>query len=179
MKCADRTINRCRSSGAVLLLAMVFLLLIAMIAASVMQTSAMELRMAGNDQFREEAFQKVQGIASAISSRAENFPISSPISYQLCANSVATHGCSADLAALDASIVAVPTGVSLSYSVERRGPALLKALPFRIEQGAASSSLAYDAAVFETLVQLDGSSERLGSAQVALGIAIAVTDSAQ
>lgn len=179
MKCVDRRINRRRSAGAVLLLAIVFLLLIATIAASVMQTSAMELRMAGNDQFREEAFQKVQGIASAISSRTENFPMSSPIAYLLCANSAATVGCNADLAALDASIIAVPADVSLSYSVERRGPALLKALPFRIEQGAVSSSLAYDAAVFETLVQLDGSAAKLGSAQVALGIAIAVTDSAQ
>lgn len=161
------------------MLSMVFLLLIAMIAASVMQTSAMELRMAGNDQFREQAFQKVQGIASVISSRAENFPTLSPISYLLCSNRVAIDGCNADLAALDVSIVAVSPGVSLSYSVERRGPALLKALPFRIEQGTVSSSLAYDAAVFETFVQLDGSAARRGSAQVALGIAIAVTDSAQ
>jgi hypothetical protein len=158
---------------------MVFLLLLAMIAASVMQTSAMELRMAGNDQFREQAFQKVQGIASVISSRAENFPTLSPISYLLCANRAATDGCDADMAALEASIVAVSPGVSLSYSVERRGPAVLKALPFRIEQGAATSSLAYDMAVFETLVQLDGSAGRRGSAQVVLGIAIAVTDSAQ
>jgi hypothetical protein len=178
MKYELRKINRCRSSGAVLLLAMVFLLLIAMIAASVMQTSAMELRMAGNDQYREEAFQKVQGIASAISRRRENFPISSPISYQLCASSATTDGCHADLAALDSAIVGAPPGVSLSYSVERRGPALLKALPFRIEQGSVSSSLAYDAAVFETHVQFDGSAAGLGSAQVAQGIAVMVTDSA-
>jgi hypothetical protein len=179
MKRTGRKINWCTSSGAILLLSMVFLLLLAMIAASVMQTSAMELRMAGNDQFREQAFQKVQGIASVISSRAENFPTLSPISYLLCANRAATDGCDADMAALEASIVAVSPGVSLSYSVERRGPAVLKALPFRIEQGAATSSLAYDMAVFETLVQLDGSAGRRGSAQVVLGIAIAVTDSAQ
>lgn len=178
MKCETRNINCCKSSGAVLLLAMVFLLLIAMIAASVMQTSAVELQMAGNDQFREEAFQKAQGIASAISQRKENFPITGPIDYMLCANSAATVGCSADLPPLDSAIVAVPPGVRLSYSVHRQGPALLKALPFRIDQGRVSSSLAYDAAVFETRVQVDGSAVGLGSAQVAQGIAIMVTDSA-
>ncbi|MEH6570082.1 MAG: PilX N-terminal domain-containing pilus assembly protein [Halioglobus sp.] len=177
MKCETRKINSCRSSGAVLLLAMVFLLLIAMIAASVMHTSAMELRMAGNDQFREEAFQQVQGIVAAISQRKENFPVTGPISYMLCANSAAIEGCSADLPPLDSTLVAISSGVRLSYSVHRQGPTLLKALPFRIDQGIVSSSLAYDAAVFETRVQIDGSAVGLGSAQVAQGIAIMVTDS--
>lgn len=135
--------------------------------------------MAGNDQFAEEAFQKAQGIASAISQRKESFLMSAPLDYIACANSALTAGCSSDLSPLDSAIVAVPAGIRLSYSVQRRGPKLLKALPFRIEQRAASSSLAYDAAVFETRVHFDGSAAGLGSAEVAQGVAVMVSGSVQ
>ena len=44
--------------GAVLLLALVFMLMVAIIAATSMRTSILQLHMAGNDQFVEEAFHR-------------------------------------------------------------------------------------------------------------------------
>jgi len=55
-------LHRRRNRGAVLLLAMVFMLMLAVIAGSVMQTGVLEFHMAGNDQFQEEAFQRAQAI---------------------------------------------------------------------------------------------------------------------
>ena len=58
--------GKTRQRGAVLLLAMVFLLLMAIVAGTVMQTSVLEFFMAGNDLFRVEAFQQAQAITSEI-----------------------------------------------------------------------------------------------------------------
>lgn len=169
--------NRSSSRGAVLLLAMLFLLLMAMVAGTVMQTSILEFRMAGNDQFREEAFQRAQGIASAISERHSNFPVVGDVGYTLCKDNSASTGCSADLVALDPDIVSVPAGVALEYQVERQGPAILEGLPFRLPEGSASSSVAYDAAVFETSVEVDGGTVGLGTAQVVQGVAVVIVSS--
>ena len=115
-----------------MLLAMIFLLLMAMVAGTVMQNSILAFRMAGNDQFREEAFQKAQGIASAISEAQDNFPVSGGVGYIICRDAAATAGCSADLAALDANVVSVPAGVTVDYQIERQGPLLLETIPFRL-----------------------------------------------
>jgi hypothetical protein len=144
-----------------------------------MQTSILEFRMAGNDQFREEAFQKAQGIAAAISADQVNFPVSGGVGYVLCLDNTVTPGCSKDLVALDPDIISVPPGVIVDFQVERQGPLLLENLPFRLAQGSTSSSLAYDAAIFETSVEVDGSAVSLGTAQVVQGVAIVIVSSAQ
>ncbi|MEH6593003.1 MAG: PilX N-terminal domain-containing pilus assembly protein [Halioglobus sp.] len=174
-----RKMNKSKSRGAVLLLAMIFLLLMAMVAATVLQASALEFRMAGNDQFREEAFQKAEGIAAAITELADNFPVSGGVGYTICLDNASTAGCSADLVALGANVTAVPTGMTVGYTVERRGPKLLASLPFRQSQSATSSSRAYDVALFEASVEVDGGTVGLGSAQVAHGVAVVIVSSAQ
>jgi Tfp pilus assembly protein PilX len=72
------------SRGAVLLLALVFMLLLAMIAATVMQTAILQLRMAGNDQFLEEAFHKAQAIATELSLSPDNFSLEGGVGYTNC-----------------------------------------------------------------------------------------------
>ena len=166
--------NKASNKGAVLLLAMIFLLLMAMVAGTVMQNSILAFRMAGNDQFREEAFQKAQGIASAISEAQDNFPVSGGVGYIICRDNTVTADCSADLAALDPNVVSVPAGVTIDYQIERQGPLLLETIPFRLGQGSTSSSLAYDAAIFEASVEVDGSTVGLGKAQVVQGVAIVI-----
>jgi hypothetical protein len=135
--------------------------------------------MAGNDQFREEMFQKVEGIAEAITESEENFPVAGDIGYTVCLDNTTTTGCSADLMALGASVLSVPTGVTVEYAVERHGPRLLSRLPFRQSQGATSSSRAYDVALFETKAKVDGSAVGLGTAEVAHGVAVVIVNSTQ
>ena len=174
-----KKMEKTKNRGAVMLLAMVFLLLLAMVSTTVLQTGVMEFRMAGNDQFREEAFQKAEGIASVITELEDNFPVTGDVGYTICLDNTATAGCSADLLAVNANVISVPAGVSVNYDVQRRGPRLLGKLPFRQSQRAASSSRAYDVATFEADVEVDGGSVGLGSAHIAQGIAIVVPDSSQ
>jgi type II secretory pathway pseudopilin PulG len=172
--------NRARSRGAVLLLAMIFLLLLAMVAGTVMQTSILESRMAGNEQFREEAFQRAQAVASALSEDPSNFPVSGEVGYTICAGGDTYAECTSDLTlTLSSEVTSSLVDSDVTYRVERQGPLFLETLPFRQREGATSSSLAFDAAIFEAQVEVDGSASRLGRAEVAQGVAILVASSVQ
>jgi hypothetical protein len=165
-------------SGTVLLLAMVFLLLLAILAGTLMQTGILELRMAANNQFREQAFQKSQAIASALSQDVDNFLLVGDVGFTLCKNAASGAQCDKSrFITLDSSLEKVPQGVKVNYQVVRMGPLITPGLPMRESQGAVSSLLAYDAAVFEVQVELDGGSVNLGSAEVVQGIAVLVASS--
>ena len=173
-----RPVNRSRTRGAVLLLAMIFLLLLAMIAGTVMQTSTMEFRMAGNEQFREEAFQKAQAVASSLSEDTANFPVAGAVGYTVCKNGDTDPDCDVSILTADPVVAAVPTGVDVDYRVERQGPLVLENLPFRQSQQNVSSTLSFHAAMFEARVVVDGNSARLGRAEVAQGVARLIAGSA-
>ena len=171
--------KRSAHSGTVLLLAMVFLLLLAILAGTVMQTGIMELRMAANHQFREQAFQKSQAIASAISQNADNFPMMGGVGFTLCKSAASSLRCDqGGVITLDSTLAQVPQGVKVNYQVVRMGPMITPGLPVRESQGTVSSLLAYDAAVFEVQVELDGGGVNLGSADVVQGMAVLVASSA-
>ena len=161
-----------RQRGAVLLIAMIFLLLLAIIAGTVTQTSILEFFMAGNAQFREEAFQEAQAVVTEITSDIKNFPVVGQIGYTLC--KTASADCDTTLAPLTAN-----TGTKADYRVVRRGPLILESLPFRQGEGQGSSSPNFDAVVFEIEVAVDGSDSRLGSAELVQGVAIRVASSGQ
>ena len=157
--------------GAVLLLAMVFMLMLAVLAGTVMQTGILEFHMAGNDQFQEEAFQRAQAIASELSRDPDNFPVVGGVGYTLCSSEDNDPECDGNFPRIPVSAV-VPEGVELTYRVMRQGPHLLQSFPLRQAQAVASGSGIFDAAIFEVSVRVDGSSGRLGSAQVVQGIAV-------
>ena len=166
-------------SGTVLLLAMVFLLLLAILAGGVMQTGIMELQMAANDRFREQAFQKAQAIATAISQSVDNFPIDGEVGSTLCKSAVASTHCDTNrFIKLELDLEQVSQGVQVNYQVERMGPLTTPGFPLRQSQATVSSLLAYDAAVFEVQVEVDGGSVNLGSAQVVQGVAVLVASTA-
>ena len=72
------------SHGSVLILALVFMLLLAVISTTAMQTALLQLRMAGNDQFLEEAFHKAEGIADELSQSPENFLLDTEVGHSNC-----------------------------------------------------------------------------------------------
>ncbi len=158
-----------RNTGAVLLLTMVFLMLLATLGASAMQTSILEFQMAGNAHFREEARQRAQAIASAISDNEENFPVIGAIGFTLCKAANTAPECNTDrFITLDSGLEAAHADVGAEYSVVRQGPLLLPSLPFRQLQSSVSSSLAYEVAIFETRVKVGG----LALVEVVQGIAV-------
>lgn len=182
---SDRRQVKTTQRGAVLLLAMIFLLLLAIISGTVIQTSILEFQMAGNDQFREEAFQKAQAVASSLAEDPNNFPVSGGVGYRVCqtgyddSDDAAEDKCNLKNITLKTSVAAVPAGVSLTYDVRREGPLFLENLPFRQSQDDVSSSKAFDAAIFEVNVNVDGSAARLGNAGISQGVARLVTSSTQ
>ncbi len=165
--------------GAVLLLSMIFLLLLAMVAGTTMHTSTLEFRMAGNDQFREEAFQQAEAVAAALSENTDNFPVAGGVGYTICKTGEADPACDINTLTVDSEIVDVAAGVTVDYRVERQGPVIMTSLPFRQSQSQASSSLAFNAALFEATVAVDGSAVRLGRAEIAQGVARLIANSAQ
>lgn len=163
--------GKSRQRGAVLLIAMIFLLLLAIIAGTVTQTSILEFFMAGNAQFREEAFQEAQAVVTEISSDIDNFPVVGQVGYTICQTGAT---CDAPVITLTAN-----TGTTAEYSVVRRGPLILESLPFRQGESSGSSTPNFDAVVFEINVAVDGSDNKLGSAEIVQGVAVRVVSSGQ
>jgi len=150
----------------------------AMIATTAMQNSTLQFKMAGNRYFREVAFQQAQGIATAIAADAASFPVQGNVGHTICAS-----GCDTNTTAM-AAIVAtavgpMPPGVTIRYRVERQAPWLLESLPFRQLESVVSSSTAFDVALFETSVEVDGNSVHLGRAAVVQGVAVLVASANQ
>jgi len=163
------------SRGAVLVLAMVFLALLGTLAGTAMHTSIQEFQMAANDQFREEAFQQAQAIASAIADNPYNYNLDSQPGYKLCKSASAAGNCDRrKFITVDASLDFEPSAVQVNYFVERMGPLLMPFFPFRRPQNQVSSSVAYQTAVFETHVTVDGSGANLGRSEVVQGVAVLV-----
>lgn len=159
--------------GAVLPLAMMFALMLAIIATTVMQTAVMQWFMAGNNQFVEEAFLTAQAVATELSLEPTNFPLTGDVGYTNCPLLREAPGC--DLSQLATPLsAAVPVGVELDYRVIRQDPLLLKGFPIRESEDAVSSSDRFDAAMFEIDVLIDGSETRLGSAHLVQGMAVRV-----
>lgn len=159
--------------GAALLLALVFMLMLTMIAAMVMSTGALQLRMAGNDQFMEEAFHQAQAVATQLSLDARNFSLDADVGDQNCAISNEDPDC--DNRLLTVPVYALPQeGVSLDYRITRKEPLRWRGFSVRESEEVASSSASFDAALFEIDVRIDGGSQKLGNAHIVQGIAVRV-----
>jgi hypothetical protein len=164
------------SHGAVLLLALVFILMLAMVAATVMQTAILQLHMAGNDQFLEEALHKAHAIATELSLDADNFSLEGGVGSTNCPLAAQAPGC--DRSQLQApTSAAAPAGTLIDYRVTRQDPLLARGFPLRESQDTVSSSTSFDAAIFEIDVHIDGGAKRLGSAHIVQGIAVRVAAS--
>jgi PilX N-terminal len=162
-----------RARGAVLLLALVFMLMLTMIAATVMQTSILQLHMAGNDQFLEEVLQRAQAIADELSLDVDNFLLQGDVGDVNCPSGSEDPICTQNQLRIPESIFTTE-GIELEYRVTRREPLLWHSFPIRQSESTASSSSRFDAALFEIEVRIDGSKRGLGSARVIQGIAVRV-----
>jgi hypothetical protein len=161
------------SQGTVLLLALVYMLITAIIVALVLQTGGLQMRMAGNDQFLEEAFHQEQAIVTEVSQNADNFTLEGGIGYTNCPALTRDIRCNRNDLSVPPSAVTLP-GVEVDYRVIRQEPLLWREFSLREAQDSASSSNRFDAAVFEIDVRIDGGEKHLGSVHVVQGIAVRV-----
>lgn len=164
-----------RLEGMALMLAMVFLLLLTLLAGKAIRATALAFRLAGNEQSREQAQQYAEAIIAEVTAVPANFPLSAAIGDVLCKPSRAgAAGCSGVLTRPATVELSLPRGMAADYRVIRKGPELLGRLPVRLDQSAASSSRAYRAAVFEVQAEVNGNNVQLGSADIAQGVAVLV-----
>ena len=171
-------INTCRvrsarfcSRGYVLLLAMLFMLMLAMVATTVMQTAILQFQMAGNDEFYEEALQTARAVNIELSRDRLNFSTDGDVTATRCpSGKVARHCDYSDLRA--PTSVVVPAGLTLDYRVVRQAPLIVKGFSPREGQGRASSMRNVGMAVFEVDVLVDGGDLRLGRARLVQGVAL-------
>ena len=169
-----------KERGAVLLLAILFLVLLAMVAATVMQTSILELHMAGNDEHREQAFQEAQAIAGAIFDNADNFPTNTSVGQKICAPADTDGRCvEGHFLSITPAAELADERVLVEFRVQRLGPLMLSSPPIRKLQRDSSSSLAYGAALFEAHVVVDGQGVGQGRAEVVHGVAVLIASATQ
>ncbi len=165
--------------GAVLLIALVFLAMTAMISSTLLTTSVLEAKMVGNSQFKEEAFQVTEGVLDAIvENYNRNLPVTGAVGNTICAAGDTSEGCNLSVISLSSNVTTVSTGVTLDYSAQRLGP-LLAPLPIRLDDSRASSSDAFSVAIFELNAEYDGRDSRLSHHEVFEGVAVRVANAGQ
>jgi hypothetical protein len=166
--------HRRKNHGMVLLLAMVFMLMLGILASTVLQTSMLQLRMAGNEQFLEEAFHRAHAIASEIAMNPENFSMDTTLGLTNCPVTSIDPDCDYhEIEALGMDIAS--SGATIEYSVVRQEPLIWRGFPIRESQETVSSHNSFEAAIFEVDVRIDGQKNKLGSAHVVQGVALRVT----
>lgn len=108
--------------GAILLLALAYLLLLALVAAAVVHSAAHQLRRAGNEQFAVAAQLYARAVATAVARRADNFDVAAEVGAVRCPAADPGRGCdTGGLAPLPATL-ARP---GVDYRVIRRAPVAL------------------------------------------------------
>ena len=155
-----------------MIIALMFLLLIALVAATASETSTLQLQMAGNDQLRVDAQQRVMAILDAILDNENNTPVIGDIGYKICDTGSLEASCDLTLITLDSSVTDVPTGTSNDYFVTRMGP-LETGAPVMSESMASSAS-AFNVARYEVTASFQGDAVRLGNSTIVQGITVKI-----
>ncbi len=156
-----------------MLLALLFMLLLTLLATTAVSIGRLETQMAANYQFREIGFQQTRALALAVSARSSHFPLASKVGDRLCPLTVSHRplGCRWPLLSVQEALLESPQDAILHYYVERVGPELTDALPLRLMESEVSSLVAFDAARFEVVAEYDGAAQRLARAGVVEGLA--------
>lgn len=161
-----------RQDGATLIVALMFLLLITLLATTGAQTSTLQLQMAGNEQSRVEAQQRALAVLDAIIDDSNNVPVVGGIGYKICDAESTDNSCDLNQIVVDNAVTTLPAGVDLDYFVTRVGPLEQDAPTMSEEQ--VSSASAYKVARQEVVAVVDGLEERLGAANIVQGVYVRI-----
>lgn len=160
--------NRARESGAVLVIALIFLVTITMLTVASMRSSNIGLYMAQNEESRIAAAQGAQALADAIVSDPTSTPVIGASGYTICTSGEAN--CDRlDLTVDNELLAAAIASGDLSARVERLGPTF-RPPPRMVE----SSIDKFSSAMFQVTGTYDRSEEGLGRRQIAEGVLVLV-----
>ena len=104
--------NIARQGGAALIIALMFLLLITLVATTGAQTSTLQLQMAGNEQSRVEAQQHALAILDAIIDDTDNAPVVGGIGFKICEVDSADGSCDLLQISLDEGVTTLPAAMT-------------------------------------------------------------------
>ena len=162
-----------REGGAILMLAMVFTAMLALLSASVLRVVVMELRMAGNEAARQASFQYAEAIVSAIVRREAFFPTDTLPGLVYCKSGDTDSPCPE---LVFSETPGEPPGVypGVSYSLSRPEPAAMARFPLRESENRASGSGHFSALLFDVSVEVMGTGHRGGAVRIVQGVAVRV-----
>lgn len=170
---SERYLSGQRQAGVILLLALVFLIVLGVLASTLLQSSALEMRMAGNLRVKETLRQQALAIARAVVSDARNFDVGAEPGYVRCLVGGTLPGC--DMADIHVWPVVAEQPFAPVVDVRIRGEsadALL--VPPREAEAVASSALRDRFAVFDVDVRVAGVANNHGEAGITRGVAVRV-----
>ena len=161
-------ISRSRQSGAILVIALMFLVAISLLTVSSMRASSIELRMAQNDESRIAAIQAAQAMADAIVANPKSTPVVGGSGYSIC--TAGYSGCdSNDLTVDDPEMASAVSANYLQAKVERTG-SVFRPPPRIIE----SSIDKFTSASFQVVTTYDRTDAGLGRQQITQGVLVLV-----
>lgn len=155
-----------------MIVSLFFLLLISLVALTTTETNSMQLRMAGNEQSRVEAQQRVMSAIDAIIDDTDNTPVIGDVGYKICATGSSDLSCDTSIIGLPGGVTATPSGTQLSYHVSRMGP--LETSPPVMSEEQASSASFYRVARYEVTATYTGAAAKLGNSSVVQGMLVKI-----
>lgn len=160
--------GRQRQHGAILVIALMFLVAITLFTVSSMRSSKIGLRMAQNEESRYAAIQAAQALADAIVANPASTPVIGETGYVAC--TAGQSGCDGyNLPVDDATLAGEVATYRLSARVERTGSVFRP--PPRIVE---SSIDKFTSASFTVTTTFDRSDEGLGRQQITEGVLVLV-----
>ena len=164
----NRIQNRKKQSGAVLMIALMFLVAITLITISSMRSSNIGLHMAQNEESRIVAEQAAQALADAIVANPGSTPVIGVTGFTAC--TVGEANCNRnDLPVNNAILADAVASSHISTRVERSG------LAFRPPPRIVESSIdKFSAASFKVTTTYDRTADGLGRRQVNEGVLVLV-----
>jgi len=154
--------------GAILVVALVFLVAISLLAVASMGSSNIGLHMAQNEESRVAAGQGAQALADLIISESGTTPVTGGSGFVFCTAGEA--GCSSNaMPVLNADLAAAIAAGHITARVERLGPV------FRPPPRVVESSIdKFTAASFQVITTYDRVDEKLGRQQITEGVLVLV-----
>lgn len=168
MKKPDYKIANRNESGAILIIALIFLVAITLLTISAMRSSRIGLLMAQNDESRMSAIQSAQALSDAIVANPGSTPVVGTTGYIAC--TAGESGCNRSDLTIDDAILADKVASNyVSARVERIGTV------FRPPPRVVESSIdKFSSASFSVTTTFDRSTEGLGRQQVTEGVLVLV-----
>lgn len=160
--------GRNRQEGAILFIALMFLVTITLLTTSSMRTSNISLNLAHNEETRIVATQSAQALADAIVADPHATPVIGDSGHSVC--TAGEYGCTRnDLTVQDASLLGEIAANHISARVERTG-SLFRPPPRAVQ----TSMDKFSSASFKATTTFDRASEGLGRQSVVQGVLVLV-----